>query len=156
MTAGAGLVERVARLACPEEWRMIDREGGASREAIDASLLTRAAAVAILAEVLADLRELAEPMRKPLMAWHLFNEPKLAGAWARAVDVFARENGLEVPPEAREGRSAACGAGGRGFPGAPEQTPASGLVCPPGGDGHGTLSPGGPPPARRTPEGRAP
>jgi hypothetical protein len=148
------LVERIARLAYPDAWARIDAAPD-TREAVDDSLLTRVRALAVARTVVADLRELAEPMRKPLMAWHLFNEPKLEGAWARAVDVFVRENGLEVPPEAREGRSAACGAGGRGFPGAPEQTPASGLVCPPGGDGP-IPAPGGPLPARRTPEGRAP
>jgi hypothetical protein len=33
-------------------------------------------------------------MRRPLMNWHLFNEPKLEQAWAEAVDTWARENGL--------------------------------------------------------------
>lgn len=44
--------------------------------------------------LLADLRALRESMRRPLMNWHLFNEPKLEQAWAEAVDTWARENGL--------------------------------------------------------------
>jgi hypothetical protein len=95
----AGLIERVARIADPSLWQLLDFEtkGGIppqddmAKRQREGSLDRAHAAVG---EVLAAMREPSEAVRKPFLAWKLFGFPKLEGAWTAAVDIRAREHGL--------------------------------------------------------------
>jgi hypothetical protein len=124
------LTERVARAM----WRAAHPSGEYVMLADQQKADIRVEAREAIREVLAALREPSGAMQSAAMhriGWLAIRD---------AMDVFARENGLDMPQEPHEGRSGACGPDERGILNAPDQTPASGLVCPPSGDGHGTLS----------------